>query len=351
MVVLFHLNAASHVAAITQNAWVAVDFFFVLSGFVLMSGFGGRVSTAAALRRYGARRLARLYPLHLVALLVLFALIGLEAWRTGEPLFAKAHGLGALLQCLTLVQGFTTQALSWNFPSWSISIELWGSLGLGLALYSARRSAWIVVGLAAAVLAGLVIVFGEPEGPATTAIGALLKAAHYLSAFALGVVLFRLFQWLAHRRGRPPSWLEWPALTLILAVFAFPAILPFPAAILGFGAVILVFAFESGPVSAALRRPGFQALGRWSYSIYLIHPLWTIALFNATLAMGRRLGRPAISGARLNLGGPFAMDLLALICLALVIATAAATYRLVERPGTKLADAGAGDYALDKRNR
>ena len=66
MVVLFHLDAGTHVHALTRNGWASVDFFFVLSGFVLMSAFEGRVGAGASLRRFshcGAWRGS--IPLHL----------------------------------------------------------------------------------------------------------------------------------------------------------------------------------------------------------------------------------------------------------------------------------------------
>ncbi len=341
MVVLFHLNAATHVYALTRNAWVAVDFFFVLSGFVLTSGFESRVDSPAALGVFSARRLARLYPLHLATLVVLLALLAAEAWRNGTPLFAAAHGLDALLQCLMLVQGFTTEALSWNFPSWSISIELWASLLLGLALWLARSNAWMVFGLSACLLATLILVYGEPAGPAATEQGALLKAAHYLMAFAVGVVLFKLFARLSRRAWRPPAWVEWPAALLVLATFLLADRMNSPGTVGIFAAVILVFAFEDGRVSLWLRKPAFQSIGRWSYSIYLVHPLWTILTFKVVLAAGGWSGLQATdvaSGARLTLGGPFAMDLAAGVCLAMVVGTAALTYRIIEKPGTRLAN-------------
>ena len=327
LVVLFHLHARTHLYLVTRNAWVAVDFFFVLSGFVLMSASGGRVENARGFGRFTLRRLVRLYPLHLATLAVLFAVLGVSAWREGQPLFTGTHGLGGLLQCLLLVQGFTLQALSWNYPSWSISLELWASLLLGLALWVSRSRAWTVFAVAAAGIIGVLLVAGEPDGPASTEVGALLKAAHYLMAFAAGVVLFKLFAWVSGRGWRPPPWMEWLALVLLAGAFLWADGLDSPATVALFSGVILVFAFEAGPVSAFLRRPPLQALGRWSYSIYLVHPFWTLATFKLTQAMG---GDGAAAGA-------FAMDLAAIGCVALVIVTAALTYRFIERPGIELA--------------
>ncbi len=337
MVVLFHLNAGTHLHALTRNGWAAVDFFFVLSGFVLMSASERRLSDAPWLRRFSVRRLARLYPLHLFALAVLAALVGIDALRTDKPLFADAHGLAALLQSLALIQGFTVNQLSWNFPSWSISIELWASLVFGVTLFAARERSWIVLGLYALVLAAVALILREPDGPATNERGVLLKDAHYLAAFFAGALLFKAYQWASRRGHRPPAWTEVAAALLVAVIFVTADEIPPLAIIVLFAVVISIFAFDRGPISRTLQSPAFQALGLWSYSIYLIHPFWTIATLRALQTLGPRLGQAATGpGERLVLGGPFAMDLAAVVCLALVVATASLTYRFIERPGQRL---------------
>ncbi len=340
MVVLFHLNADTHVHALTRNGWASVDFFFVLSGFVLMSAFESRVRAAMSLRRFSIKRLARLYPLHLATLGLLFAIIAVGSMIGGSPLFADAHGLPALLQCLTLTQGFTTNQLSWNFPSWSISLELWASLLFGVTLTLARGRSWIVLGFYFLALAVIVLAFEEPPGPAIDEHGALIKVAHYMLGFFAGTVLFKLYEWLSRRGYSAPAWSEIPAALLVAAMFLFADAVPSPVMIGLFTIVILIFAFERGPVSKRLRSRALQAGGRWSYSIYLIHPFWTIALFYAVQAVGHWIGRAALmthaGEERLILGGPFVMDLVATLCLMLVVATASLTYRFIERPGQRL---------------
>ena len=341
MVVLFHLNAGTHLHALTRHGYASVDFFFVLSGFVLMSACEGRLTDGPALRRFARRRVARLYPLHLFALAVLFSLVAVEAVQNGKPLFAGAHRWPALLQSLALVQGFTTEQLSWNFPSWSISVELWGSLAFGLTLYVARGRSALVFGFYALALAVIVVMTGEPDGPALNEAGVLLKDAHYLIGFFSGAVLFQIYQWLSSRGFRPPAWAELAAAALVGGVFVVADDIPPLAIVAVFAVVILAFAFEDGPVSRGLRTPPFQAFGRWSYSIYLTHPLWTIAIYRTAQAIAARTGQPAFvndsSGERMILGGPFAMDVIAAACLALVVTTASLTYRFIEQPGQRLA--------------
>lgn len=340
MVVLFHLNAGSHAWLLTRNGYVAVDFFFVLSGFVLTSGYSERLGDRSALGRFSARRLARLYPLHLATLAALLAILFVSAARRGADPFSGPFSLAALAQCLALVQGFTTNQLAWNFPSWSISIELWASLLLGSALWASGARKWWVFGLSILLLAVVVAGLGEPKGPAHDERGALLKVAHYLLAFFVGALLFRLYGSLARRRRAPPAWAEAVATAVVILTFLFADRMPAIATVTLFAAVIVVFAFEAGPVSAWLRGPAPQAAGRWSYSIYLVHPLWTIAFFQAVVAMGRWLGRPAtahdLSGERLVLGGPFVMDLVCVACLAAVLATSRLTFLFIEEPGRKL---------------
>lgn len=341
MVVLFHLNADGHLYFLTRHGSEAVDFFFLLSGFVLMSGYGDRLGSAQALGRFTVRRLARLYPLHLTTLVSLVAIVGVGGLIDGENPFTGGFGLTALAQCLTLTQGFTMNQLAWNFPSWSISLELWASLVFGLTLYRFGARAWSVLGLYALALTALLVAFPESEGVASSPAAALLKAAHYIFEFCLGALLFKGFDHLAVRAWRPPGWVEWPALGAVIGIFVFGDLIPDPAMIAFFAAALLVFAFEAGPVSTALRRAAPQAAGAWSYSVYLTHPLWTGILTTATVALGKAAGMTAqvsdADGDRLVLGGPFAMDAADLMCLALVLATAWLTCRWIEQPGRVLA--------------
>ena len=339
MVALFHLNAMTHAYDLTRNGWASVDFFFVLSGFVLMSGFSGRLTGAPAFGRFAARRLARLYPLHLATLAVLVALVGWAAIEGDDAAFTGPYSLTGLWQCVALVQGFTIHALAWNFPSWSISIEFWASLLMGGALTMFGRRSWIAFGVLTLALVTLLALLGEPGGPATDGAGALLKAAHYLLAFFIGTLLFGLFTRIEGRGFAPPPWVEVAATVGLGLTFLFADRIPPTLLILLFAMVILVFAFEAGPVSIWLKTKPLQAAGGWSYSIYLVHPLWTILVFKAVKAASVALGQAAASdgaGDRLILGGPFAMDLAAFACLALVLATAALTCRFIETPGRRL---------------
>lgn len=90
LVCLFHFRANSPLIsmAFVRGSWLFVDFFFVLSGFVIAANYRQRLINGGFLRGFVILRFGRVYPLHLVMLLAYIAmeLVGLVmasrgAWR------------------------------------------------------------------------------------------------------------------------------------------------------------------------------------------------------------------------------------------------------------------------------
>src|SRR5258708_20049 len=71
LVAIFHLNVYSAIYSLDfiRNAYLFVDFFFVLSGFVITHSYAGRLGTLEGLGTFAIRRLGPLWPLHAVVLL------------------------------------------------------------------------------------------------------------------------------------------------------------------------------------------------------------------------------------------------------------------------------------------
>src|SRR5712691_8834418 len=80
LVALFHLDSYSHLYGVpfVRNSWLFVDFFFVLSGFVIAANYQQRLLDGFGIERFLLLRLGRLYPLHFT-MLALF--IGCELLR------------------------------------------------------------------------------------------------------------------------------------------------------------------------------------------------------------------------------------------------------------------------------
>jgi peptidoglycan/LPS O-acetylase OafA/YrhL len=85
-------------AALLNMGYLGVDFFFVLSGFIIMHAHMDDVRTRAAWKRYALKRLSRIYPAYLP---IGLALIGLYALMPGLSA-AGGEGGGATLACLAL---------------------------------------------------------------------------------------------------------------------------------------------------------------------------------------------------------------------------------------------------------
>ena len=128
-----------------------------------------------------------------------------------------------------------------------------------------------------------------------------------------------------------PGLLEWLAIPILyLAPKLDSTPLPTPM----FGLLILVFAFESGPISRVLNHAAPRFLGEVSYSIYLIHYVLVLVAFGVAAMAGDVVN---VAGAPW-IGAPnaWAGDLATILFLGLVVGVSALSYRFIERPGRDL---------------
>lgn len=328
-VALYRLNADGwfYHLSFVRNAWLFVDFFFVLSGFVIAYAYLARLDDARAVGVFTIRRFGRLWPLHIFMLL---AFIGVEILRGfgGEPTFQDHRALWTIAADATLVQalGFTGWT-DWNSPAWSISTEFWTYLVFAALCLSVKR--WMAIASILVAVASLALLaLFSPSGMDATFDFGMLRC---LAGFFTGVALFLLWQRIKDRvQPGDTTAIEIAMLAIVVGFVAMAGHGPaaFGAPIV-FGTAVLVFAFERGALSRAMRTRPFQFLGELSYSIYMT------ALFVA-LAFNQKL-IPRIEGAP--------MDLVALVYLAAVVAASWVTYRLVEQPGRWFFNRIAARYA------
>lgn len=338
-VVLYHFRVLSHVNDlwITRQGFIAVDFFFALSGFVIAHAYGAQLGTFAERARFVIRRFGRLYPLHIVCLLVVLAMetarwgAGLAVGHDiGKPAFEGETSLIALAANLVLVQGLGLfDEFTWNVPAWSISVEL------AVCMIFVVASIWKRPVLTAAVLgvgacAALVwFVHNLPvEGRTALARG--------VAGFFLGVLAQRLHAVCRAKGWSPSGWLELATPFVVFAAMWLWGKGVWPASAVIFSGLVFLFAFEKGPLSRVMKVPFLMKWGETSYSIYLVHYPMVLAVFGAAALYGSITGVDVFVQARavtLNLGGPWIGDLATLAFLALVILTAKVTYRWIETPG------------------
>lgn len=108
-----------------EGGWLAVDLFFALSGYVFFWLYAETVRTrSVGVGNFALLRFSRLYPLHLLTLLVVAVLQGIFRHVTGHFFIYSANDARSFLFNLGLMQGWRPDAVqSFNGPAWSISVE------------------------------------------------------------------------------------------------------------------------------------------------------------------------------------------------------------------------------------
>lgn len=279
-VVLYHIrdSAAGRLPAplvdVLARGYLAVDFFFILSGFVIWLNYGRmlREHRWRAVPHFLWRRIARIYPLHLLILLaaVGLALLCLGTGR-GMPLGFAWETLPfhlLLQQNWGLIDG-----LGWNVPAWSISCELGAYLLFPLLVL---RIDWrrLPGGALLAILGLLMLaLFGLFHASGKALLGndiPDLGLPRCLLEFAMGTIVAAL--WLRWREApRRPRLVA--ALCVIGGLLGFAAGAPEPLALpFVFVSLLLLLALGAdGP--NPLRGRVVHWLGEISYATYLAHAL------------------------------------------------------------------------------
>ncbi|HYJ84213.1 MAG TPA: acyltransferase [Allosphingosinicella sp.] len=279
-VVLYHVRVGlwPHLPAeaywVLSKGYLAVDLFFMLSGFVLWLNYSDRLRRdgLAAVPKYLARRVARVWPLHLFILALTMVYAALVA-ATGELNTVHYPWAELPLHVLLIHNWGFTDGLTWNDPSWSISGEAAAYLLFPLIVLAAD---WRRIPPAAAI--AILILLASALSAAMGWNGAfildrdiprfgLLRA---VTEFGMGTILCALWQrW--RPTPRPAALLAGAlaaaALLLGLAGGA-PETLVVPLFLAGLLLAIALTADRSGNPLAARQ---VLYLGEISYSTYLVH--------------------------------------------------------------------------------
>lgn len=321
-VVLFHVRVTLKATvgqlayAFLSHGYLAVDLFFILSGFVLWHScaenpaYRGRRGIA----RFWLRRVARIWPLHMLLLGGFVALVLLLAATGHDTAHYRWDELP--LHILLLQNWGVTPSLTWNEPAWSISCEMAAYLLFPLTTVIApwrQLSNGPLVALGCGLLAALALYFqlhGNGNLGFDVTHSGLIRC---LFEFWTGNILRLL--WARWRDVPDICTGAWAAMVALLeggVVLHLPEASYVPGC---FAALILALSLEDRAPARLLRSGPLHWLGEISYSTYLSHFLLFI-LFKL-LFVDRHL--------ELGLGhlGLF---------LLIELAASAALYRLVEKP-------------------
>ncbi len=302
----FRFVAAAHVLVLHESvdflpdagSWLntmllrtaAVSFFFVLSGFVLVQAYGATAWRKDS-RRFAISRLARLYPLYALGLLLyapFFLFDNLVTVQDGAAIAIDvAPDLGRILtifatHVLLLQAWIPTWACTWNCPGWSVSATVFFALVFPLLCWLLRgrtpRTLWTVLaaGFALSQLGAWIYVHHTPMDLVAREIfhkNPLVRLPEFIIGVAAG------FLWLQGRlQGRT---LRHRAALPVLATGILALFLALPApwspylhnGLLAplFVALIAASILRGGRLGATLHKPRFQALGKASFAFYILH--------------------------------------------------------------------------------
>lgn len=290
-VVLFHIevigriySGSLHGLKIIENSFFFVDFFFVLSGFVIAHTYFNKINSSKELWVFIIRRFGRVYPLHFVVLVGFVVLEIIKSYivhhgeyggsLVTEP-FSEGSSVEALFTNILLIQAFHIHNYpTWNTPSWSIGVEFYTYIIFAIFVYLSCGQRWLkyVVPSVIAMMSALIVYLFSPKYMNAVYDYAIFRC---LYGFFVGVIASLIFD----RVG--PYFKQTFILTTLtemlvvsLTIYYIAWSGPYPSSILSpllFLAVILVFSAEGGMLSKILRARPFQFLGKRSYTIYISH--------------------------------------------------------------------------------
>jgi len=307
-----------------HHGYLAVDVFFVLSGFVISYSYATRIGSPAEFGHYLLRRFARLYPLYAVSTLVVVGMVQgalTVGWQIHQPeRFSIDHHLLIHLT-MTQVWGWE-QELRYILPSWSVSAEFFAYLLFPVLWVLTSRIGRTTTALAAALASTLLTVFVLLllgfESLHVPSRGALVRVT---GEFLAGLLSYRAWSRNPTTFGIVGRAVETVAIMAIAVIFFSPLADP----LMSPGAVVLVYVLArgGGPLTQVLAAPLMVWLGRISYSLYLTH-FPVLSVLERVLPVGIV---PASDPAR--------VAFLALH-LAIALLVAAAAYYGIEEPGRRL---------------
>lgn len=329
-VVLFHYqlqwDPALGFSPIIERSRLAVDAFFMLSGFILAHVYGPAFAAGTfSYRRFIVARIARLYPLHLAVLGGVLVMV-IVARAAGVQYDPTTYTVEGFLKTLLLVQAWLPSLVdyNWSGPSWSLSAEWFAYLlfpAYALIAMRLKTRPWALLFLGVLGFVVIDAVYGQVFGKVLPRAEDDMGILRILPEFLIGMALYGLgcrWQW---SRGVAISASAVATLCLLLAMqfslddrlvvaLAAPLILTWS---------MLARTAKAGPLSAPLA----VFAGEASFALYLVHMPLLVAY-------------KGIASEFRGVDSGFYMSPLELAALFGITAAAAAALHLgVERPGRR----------------
>lgn len=283
-VVVYHFNIASTLQGhdLLTGIWAPyfekiqlwVDFFFILSGFILCHVYGNTFTDNVKKEKYTSfivARFARIYPLHLFTLFLLVVPNVLIFFVNRKMAFNAEYSLPSLVANVFLLNAHGLfDRVTWNMPSWSIGAEWYTYMFAPfLFVFIKYTSSYLKhIFLFLFMIAGLMmIIHFNPEHNLDAPYN--FGFVKCFIEFMVGVSLYRIFMMKGYGRYFEKDWVFiLSGIALFYCIYYIKNDIPTVIAICP---LIIASSNNKGFVSKIFSHKIFEWLGNVSYSIYLMH--------------------------------------------------------------------------------
>jgi peptidoglycan/LPS O-acetylase OafA/YrhL len=289
-VMLYHYNDYGA----PQNAGIAVDFFFILSGFVISHAYAHRLANGMHFKEFIRKRIIRLYPMFVLAVLLGGAVLYVDTCA-GHSDYSRRSIMASILTNVLMIPYLNDGNITHgdtishgalfpaNGPLWSLFFEMIASSAFYVMVWCARST---LIGLmllsgTALVASGLLGAFVQHQSGISYGSG---WATHnFVSGFArvgygftCGMLLWRYAKGVEETKGRMRRVRKNGSVLMYVTLFAVLA-LPVPSkglyyvVIIGSVAPMLVWLGASTECKNAVEQGVARWLGWMSYPVYCLH--------------------------------------------------------------------------------
>jgi peptidoglycan/LPS O-acetylase OafA/YrhL len=299
LTVIFHINIVfgyemipASGSQVMNHLYLMVDFFFILSGFIMSHVYGSRFTNhvkRAEFKKFTIARFSRVYPLHLVTLVFIISILFIFR-QLGVPknaLLQADDNLYSVFTNLFLVQAMNfNKWFTWVHASWSISTEWWAYMifpFLVAPFFRLKSRGKVIICILCVVgyvctswfLAPLVTTPAEFHWSRVKPTDWSLNLAYEygfarcICGFVLGMMTHHAFrdQWGKKILGNGWTMIGFTAAAFMSMHFNLPDFI----IVSFFPFIILSGAYGSNGINKIFTSKPFQRLGDWSFSIYMIH--------------------------------------------------------------------------------
>jgi peptidoglycan/LPS O-acetylase OafA/YrhL len=260
-----------------NGGFLAVDLFFLMSGFVIGHAYEAKLLAGMSTMTFMRIRLLRLYPLYAAGTLLSIAYFVVVRFVTSEPTISfQDLAIQAIFAAFWLPFKGADPAspiFPLLLPAWSLFFEVLINVLYGLVVRRLSNRALILcVAISAMTLVAMTLQFSDLDlgWRWSSVVGGFPRV---FFSFSAGLLIFRF------RKRIPP--ISAPAPVLILASVAAFGLMPKGAMGLGYGLVVVLIGFPILVIAAIQSQPGrlrhvYTWAGAVSYPLYALHfPLIT----------------------------------------------------------------------------